>query len=230
MDGEDDRPPARGRSDTRAYGRLSWTPRARLDVLRRIPFLIENQYSEPGTWAAHNEAALHSNELLPQVQILRLFEVHEEELFEAATRALVSDPVTFRTTRASAPASTTGITASSCAIWRSRCAAAIAASSAPTATTSRCGAPSRATRRTSCAQRCSPFSASSTRSWRPILAPRPCRPQLQELVTRTIEFGLDGVEAGYEETGAAAASSSRRARAVVRHSDSLVARAGAVSR
>ena len=33
---------------------------------------------------AHNEAALHSTELSPQVQILRLFEAHEEELFEAA--------------------------------------------------------------------------------------------------------------------------------------------------
>ena len=47
-----------------SYRRLSWTPRPRLDIVRRIPFLIENQYSEPGTWAAHNEAALHSSELL----------------------------------------------------------------------------------------------------------------------------------------------------------------------
>lgn len=190
-----------------SFRRLSWTPRPRLDVLRRIPFLIENQYSEPGTWAAHNEAALHSNELLPHVQILRLFEVHEEELFEAATRALVSDPDHFpHYARVGAREHD----------WNHRQVLRNLAQSVRSR--------HRGFFRTYCydlamrrAQQGYPQDElraallSFQRVFDEIVAADPraaaLQPQLQELVTRTIEFGLDGVEAGYEETGAAAASS-----------------------
>ena len=82
--------------DARAsQARLGWAPRARLEVLRRIPFLIENQLGDPGSWAARNEAALHLDVLPRQVQILRLLEEHSGALLDAFTGAVVSDPESF---------------------------------------------------------------------------------------------------------------------------------------
>ena len=79
----------------RSHARLGWTPRARLDILRRIPFLIENQFGDPGSWTARNEAALHLDVLPSQVRILRLLEEHSAELLEAFTRAISADPESF---------------------------------------------------------------------------------------------------------------------------------------
>ncbi len=183
------------------YERLGWTPRARLEVTRRIPFLIENQYSEQGTWAARNEAALHIAELPAQVQILRLFEAHEEELFEAATRALVADPVHFP------HYATVG---SSEHDWNHRQFLRNLAQSVRTR--------HRGFFRTYChdlalrrARQGIPHHEldaallSFQRVFYEVLAADPraaaLQPHLHELVTRTIEFGLDGVEAGYEEAG-----------------------------
>ena len=188
------------------YERLDWTPRARLEVTRRIPFLIENQYSEQGTWAARNEAALHIAELPPQVQILRLFEEHEEELFEAATRALVNDPVHFPHY---------ANVGSSEHDWNHRQFLRNLAQSVRTR--------HRGFFRTYChdlAQRrarqgfphheLDAALLSFQRVFYEVLAadPRaaPLQAHLHELVTRTIEFGLDGVEAGYEEAGGGADS------------------------
>lgn len=184
-----------------SFKRLSWTPRPRLDVLRRIPFLIENQYSEPGTWAAHNEAALHSTELPPQVQILRLFEAHEEELFEAATRALVGDPVHFPHYASVGPNEHD---------WNHRQFLRNLAQSVRTR--------HRGFFRTYCydlarrrAQQGYPQDElraalhSFERVFHDVLSTDPraaaLEPHLVELVTRTIEFGMDGLEAGYEEAG-----------------------------
>lgn len=184
-----------------SYRRLSWTPRPRLDIVRRIPFLIENQYSEPGTWAAHNEATLHSSELSPQVQILRLFEAHEEELFEAATRALVTDPVNFPHYARVGPTEHD---------WHHRQFLRSLAQSVRTR--------HRGFFRTYCydlarrrAQQGYPQDElraallSFERVFHDVLSTDPRAAALQqhlhELVTRTIEFGMDGLEAGYEEAG-----------------------------
>jgi nucleoside-diphosphate-sugar epimerase len=77
------------------HARLGWAPRPRLDVVRRIPFLIENQRCEPGTWAARNEAMLHTALQPPSVQILRLFEEHEAGLFERIVGELRADAARF---------------------------------------------------------------------------------------------------------------------------------------
>lgn len=78
-----------------SHNRLGWAPRPRLDVVRRIPFLIENQRSEPGTWAARNEAMLHTALQPVAVQILRLFDEHENALFDRIARELRADPARF---------------------------------------------------------------------------------------------------------------------------------------
>ncbi len=75
------------------HSRLGWWPRPRLDVVRRMPFLIENLRSEPGTWVARNEATLHSSSLPPQLLLLRLLEEHDETIFAAFTARLLDDPL-----------------------------------------------------------------------------------------------------------------------------------------
>ncbi len=75
--------------------RLDWSPRSRFDVLRRLPFLIENRRSEPEIWTARNEARFRVTRHPPHVRILRLFEEHEDELFDALTARLRADPARF---------------------------------------------------------------------------------------------------------------------------------------
>lgn len=188
---------------THTYVRLSWAPRARLDIVRRIPFLIENQYAEQGTWAARNEATLHSAVLPPQVQILRLFEEHEQELFEAATRALVADPVHFPHYASVGPGEHD---------WNHRQFLRNLAQSVRTRHRGffRTYCYDLAIRRARQGYPQEEFRAallSFQRVFQETLSNDPRAAALQfhlhELVTRTIDFGLDGVEAGYEEAGAA---------------------------
>jgi hypothetical protein len=77
------------------HARLGWSPRNRFEVLGRLPFLIENRRSEPETWTARNDARIRSIVHPPNVRILRLFELHEDELFEALTVRLRADPERF---------------------------------------------------------------------------------------------------------------------------------------
>jgi len=188
----------------RTHARLDWAPRARLDVVRRLPFLIENRRSEAGTWAARNEAVLHLDEHPPQVQILRLFEEHEEDLFAALTAALTGDPATFphyarvRTREHD---------------WNHRQLLRNLAHSVRTR--------HRGFFRTYCydlAQRRAEqgFSEKELRSVlltfelivHEVLGGDPraerLRPALHDLVIRTVAFGIDGVEDAYEELGDAA--------------------------
>lgn len=188
----------------RTHTRIGWEPRARLDVVRRLPFLIENRRSEPGTWAARNEAALHLEENPPQVQILRLFEEHEEHLFEALTSALLADPDTFpHYARVQSREHD----------WNHRQLLRNLAHSVRTR--------HRGLFRTYCydlAQRRAE-QGFSERELRSVLLTfelvvhdvfgrdpraRGLRPALHDLVIRTIAFGIDGVEDAYEEVGEAA--------------------------
>ena len=189
-----------------SHARLAWAPRARLDVVRRIPFLVENQYSEQGTWAARNEANLHSAVLPPQVQILRLFEEHEDELFEAATLALVGDPEHFPHYARVGPTEHD---------WNHRQFLRNLAQSVRTRHRGffRTYCHDLAMRRARQGYSENELRAalhSFQRVFQQVLSADPraaaLQPYLDSLVTRTIEFGMDGVEAGYEEAGAAPAA------------------------
>lgn len=186
-----------------SHARLAWTPRARLDILRRIPFLIENQRSEQGTWAARNEATLHATVLPPHVQILRLFEEHEEEVFEAVTRSLLADPAHFPHYARVGPGEHD---------WNHRQLLRNLAQSVRTR--------HRGFFRTYCQDLAlrrarQGYPQEELRAallafqdvFREIVAADPraaaLQPLLDELVMRTIDFGLDGLEAGYEEAGGA---------------------------
>jgi hypothetical protein len=64
----------------RTRSRLGWTPRERLEVLRRLPFLIENFKSDPVEWHRRNEAAMKAVRVTDNLRIHRLLEKHEQEI------------------------------------------------------------------------------------------------------------------------------------------------------
>lgn len=199
----------------RSHARLGWAPRARLDILRRIPFLIENQLGDPGSWAARNEAALHLDVLPRQVQILRLLEEHSGRLLDAFTRAVEGNPASFphyahvgaieheanlrellRNLAHSIRSRRRGYFRSFChdvALRRAR--------------QGREQAELRAALHT------------FERVLLEVLGDDPriaaLEPALREIVRHTIDFGLDGVEAGYEEAESAAKPGAEGAPALV---------------
>lgn len=77
---------------SRTRRRLGWSPRPRLEVLRRLPFLVENLRGNPAHWYELNRASMHGGPLAPQLQLLRLIERHQEEIRATFTRALVERP------------------------------------------------------------------------------------------------------------------------------------------
>ncbi|MCX6646705.1 MAG: hypothetical protein NTY09_10155 [bacterium] len=61
-------------SKTRA--RLGWNPRPRLEILRRIPFIVENYRAEPAEWHHRNTAAMKVAPLLLHLKIHSLMKAH----------------------------------------------------------------------------------------------------------------------------------------------------------
>ena len=64
------------------YERLGWTPNPRLDILRRMPFLIEHLKTDPLEWNRRNRAAMKEPHLRPNLRVHRLLERHEQEILE----------------------------------------------------------------------------------------------------------------------------------------------------
>jgi nucleoside-diphosphate-sugar epimerase len=67
---------------------LSWGPRPRLELLRRMPFLIENLKTDPVEWNRRNRAAMKEVRLRSYLRIHQLLERHEQEICEEYTARL----------------------------------------------------------------------------------------------------------------------------------------------
>lgn len=74
----------------RTRRRLGWAPRPRLEILRRLPFLLENRSSDPVEWQRRNQEALEVKTMRPNLRIYRLLETHEQEISDAFTRELTA--------------------------------------------------------------------------------------------------------------------------------------------
>jgi hypothetical protein len=74
-------------SRTRAL--LGWEPRPRLDVLRRLPFLLENRRMDPIEWSRANRAAMKEIHLETNLRIFQLLKKHAGEITAQFTEALV---------------------------------------------------------------------------------------------------------------------------------------------
>jgi len=74
---------------TRAW--LEWEPRPRLEILRRLPFLVDNRRSFPAEWQRRNHAAIKGGGRHENLRIHRLLEAHEASISEALHGVLL-DP------------------------------------------------------------------------------------------------------------------------------------------
>jgi nucleoside-diphosphate-sugar epimerase len=70
---------------------LNWAPRARLEIARRMPFLIQNRKELPAEWQRLNHAALKSVRRHDNLRIHRVLKGRIGELAETLTR-YVLDP------------------------------------------------------------------------------------------------------------------------------------------
>jgi hypothetical protein len=73
----------------RSRALLGWEPRPRLEILRRMPFLIENLKMDPLEWNRRNHAAMKQVELQSNLRIHELLERHEDEISDEFKRRLV---------------------------------------------------------------------------------------------------------------------------------------------
>lgn len=69
----------------RTRERLDWHPKHRLQILRRIPFMVENNKSEPAEWIHRNTAALKAVPQQTHLKIHNLMKIHEREIKAAIT-------------------------------------------------------------------------------------------------------------------------------------------------
>ncbi len=70
-------------------GRLRWVPRPRLEILRRLPFLLENRKTQPVNWSCRNLAAMKAVNVRPNLQIHRLLEANEAEIWGSMSDQLL---------------------------------------------------------------------------------------------------------------------------------------------
>lgn len=67
---------------------LNWRPRSRLEIIRRIPFLLENYKGNPVEWTRRNRDAMKRVQMRPNLKIHSLLEKHAEEISRKCTQAL----------------------------------------------------------------------------------------------------------------------------------------------
>lgn len=63
--------------------RLGWAPRRRLEILQRMPFLVENLRTDPVEWHRRNHEALEVKRLHPNLRLYDLLEVTEDDIVGA---------------------------------------------------------------------------------------------------------------------------------------------------
>jgi len=71
--------------------RLGWIPRARLEIGRRMPFLIEHRKTEPVEWHRRNRAAMKHIEMRPNLLIYKVLEKYQQSICERVNEVLESD-------------------------------------------------------------------------------------------------------------------------------------------
>lgn len=70
--------------------RMDWAPRPRLEILRRLPFLIENLRTDPVAWAELNRAAMKAARVPTNLKVHWLLEQHQETVMGEFTSLLTS--------------------------------------------------------------------------------------------------------------------------------------------
>jgi nucleoside-diphosphate-sugar epimerase len=73
---------------SRTRQRLGWFPRRRLDILYRLPFLIENFKYDRIEWTRRNRDAMKQVRVRPNLKIHSLLQKHKQEIVQECTAAL----------------------------------------------------------------------------------------------------------------------------------------------
>src|SRR5512141_1767056 len=73
---------------SRTRARTGWAPRERLEMLRRLPFLLENRSMYPLDWHRLNRAAMKKVYVPQNLRLYQLLERHQAELVEEYSKAL----------------------------------------------------------------------------------------------------------------------------------------------
>lgn len=71
--------------------RLDWRPRSRLEIRRRMPFLLENLRSDPLQWTLRNREAMELRTGRPSLRIHRILERNQETIARAWSAFLRSE-------------------------------------------------------------------------------------------------------------------------------------------
>jgi nucleoside-diphosphate-sugar epimerase len=66
---------------SRTRRRLEWVPRPRLEILRRMPFLVENLRVDPYAWAERNQGRGLSGPVPAHLRVHWLLDLHQETIF-----------------------------------------------------------------------------------------------------------------------------------------------------
>ena len=79
---------------SRTRHRLGWAPRARLGMLRRMPFLVEHRKTYPTEWHRRNHAAMRRVRRHENLRIHQLLEVRAESICAKTTDRMLTGPRT----------------------------------------------------------------------------------------------------------------------------------------
>ena len=71
--------------------RLDWATRPRFNIMRRMPFLVENLRTQPLRWTEVNHAAMRKEESGYGLKIQWLLEKHQDEICRREVEALLSE-------------------------------------------------------------------------------------------------------------------------------------------
>jgi len=75
---------------SRSQDRIGWTPRGRLMVLRRLPFMIENFKTDPTEWYRRNHAAMRIVRPSAHLRVHQLLEKHEPRICDTVSTYMAS--------------------------------------------------------------------------------------------------------------------------------------------
>jgi len=76
---------------SRTRRRLDWEPRSRLEILSRMPFLIENFRTDPVEWERRNRHAMEMRRIHPNLRLYQLLQDHSEAIVERFAALLATD-------------------------------------------------------------------------------------------------------------------------------------------
>lgn len=76
---------------SRTRRRLGWEPHPRLEILNRIPFMVENRRTATAEWTRRNVEAIEHHMARPHYEVYRLLQRHESRIVEDYLRAFEDD-------------------------------------------------------------------------------------------------------------------------------------------